>query len=66
MQGEIGGPQSVLSAMLHDVSPSTGDYVRLQNIYGQVMNLMIAGAWLGNTAAADAVPHAAADVCCQA
>jgi hypothetical protein len=43
LQGEIGGPQSVLSAMLNDVSPSTGDYVRLQNIYGQVMNLMIAG-----------------------
>lgn len=42
-KGEIGGPQSVLSAMLNDVSPSTGDYVRLQNIYGQVMNLMIAG-----------------------
>jgi hypothetical protein len=29
--------------MLNDVSPSTGDYVRLTNIYGQVMNLMIAG-----------------------
>jgi hypothetical protein len=39
----------VLSAMLNDVSPSTGDYVRLQNIYGQVMNLMIAGgAWRRN------------------
>jgi hypothetical protein len=46
-QGEIGGPQSVLSAMLNDVSPSTGDYVRLQNIYGQVMNLMIAGGGRG-------------------
>lgn len=43
MQGEIGGSQSVLSAMLNEVSPSTGDYVRLANIYGQVMNLMIAG-----------------------
>eukprot|EP00878_Enallax_costatus_P002291 GHUV01002466.1.p1 GENE.GHUV01002466.1~~GHUV01002466.1.p1 ORF type:complete len:1154 (+),score=313.19 GHUV01002466.1:119-3580(+) len=40
---EIGGPNSVLSAMLNDVSPSTGEYVRLCNIYGQVMNLMIAG-----------------------
>jgi hypothetical protein len=29
--------------MLNEVSPSTGDFVRLSNIYGQVMNLMIAG-----------------------
>ncbi|KAF8059389.1 cypD [Scenedesmus sp. PABB004] len=42
-KGEIGGSGSVLSAMLNDVSPGTGDYVRLCNIYGQVMNLMIAG-----------------------
>lgn len=33
----------MLSAMLSEVSPSTGDYVRIGNIYGQVMNLMIAG-----------------------
>jgi hypothetical protein len=43
VQGEIGGSNSVLSAMLNEVSPSTGDYVRIGNIYGQVMNLMIAG-----------------------
>jgi hypothetical protein len=43
LQGEIGGANSVLSAMLNEVSPSTGDYVRIGNIYGQVMNLMIAG-----------------------
>lgn len=43
VQGEIGGANSVLSAMLNEVSPSTGDYVRIGNIYGQVMNLMIAG-----------------------
>lgn len=43
LQGEIGGSNSVLSAMLNEVSPSTGDYVRINNIYGQVMNLMIAG-----------------------
>lgn len=43
LQGEIGGSNSVLSAMLSEVSPSTGDYVRIGNIYGQVMNLMIAG-----------------------
>lgn len=42
-KGEIGGSGSVLSAMLNDVSPSTGDYVRLANIYGQCINLMIAG-----------------------
>eukprot|EP00882_Tetradesmus_deserticola_P011686 GHRQ01012364.1.p1 GENE.GHRQ01012364.1~~GHRQ01012364.1.p1 ORF type:complete len:311 (+),score=127.78 GHRQ01012364.1:1420-2352(+) len=41
-KGEIGGPQSVLSAMLNDVSPTTGDFVALHNIFGQVMNLMIA------------------------
>jgi hypothetical protein len=43
LQGEIGGGNSVLTAMLSDISPSTGDYVRLTNIYGQVMSLMIAG-----------------------
>jgi hypothetical protein len=29
--------------MLNDMSPSTGEFVKLDNIYGQVMNLMIAG-----------------------
>eukprot|EP00775_Hariotina_reticulata_P009541 gene9541-9705_t len=42
-RGEIGGNNSVLTAMLNDISPSTGGHVRLINIYGQVMNLMIAG-----------------------
>eukprot|EP00877_Chromochloris_zofingiensis_P012867 jgi/Chrzof1/7834/Cz02g38070.t1 len=40
---EIGGPTSVITAMLEDTSSSNGEYVRLSNIYGQIMNLMIAG-----------------------
>eukprot|EP00877_Chromochloris_zofingiensis_P012868 jgi/Chrzof1/7835/Cz02g38090.t1 len=40
---EIGGSTSIITAMLEDKSSSNGEYVRLSNIYGQLMNIMIAG-----------------------
>ncbi|KIY92424.1 cytochrome P450 [Monoraphidium neglectum] len=42
-RGEIGDANSVIGAMLNDKAPNTGEYVRLQAIYGHVINLMVAG-----------------------
>jgi cytochrome P450/NADPH-cytochrome P450 reductase len=41
--GEIGGPLSVLSMMLNERSPSTGDMVKLNDVFGHLMTIMIAG-----------------------
>eukprot|EP00873_Tetraselmis_striata_P026190 jgi/Tetstr1/446454/TSEL_033995.t1 len=41
--GHIGGPLSLLSMMLNEVSPSTGEMVKVKELYGHLMTIMIAG-----------------------
>ncbi|KAI8468257.1 MAG: cytochrome P450 [Monoraphidium minutum] len=42
-RGEIGDSSSVIAGMLNDKAPNTGEYVRLQAMYGHIINLMVAG-----------------------
>ncbi|KAF8056108.1 cypD [Scenedesmus sp. PABB004] len=43
-RGELGGgARSVLSSLLCDVSPSSGQYVRQRCVYGHMINLLVAG-----------------------
>ena len=41
--GEIGGPDSMLTAMLQEKSPATGRVVRYSQFYGHIVNVMVGG-----------------------
>lgn len=41
--GEIGGPLSLLTMMVNEKSPATGEMVKLSEMYGHLMTIMIAG-----------------------